>query len=73
MTAPEFQAVMENATYPVRIRTTGGREYRIRDSLAYWVPNDYPDLLFLVVPNRGVTYVKMAAIESLQIEHERPA
>jgi hypothetical protein len=70
MTAEEFQTIMANATYPVHLKTMGGNAYEIRDAHAYWVPSVYPNLVCLAVPNRGVTWFKVSAIESLGVEHE---
>jgi hypothetical protein len=69
MTSDEFQSIMENATYPLTLKTTGGHTYEIRSAHAYWVPDDYPNLMVLAIPNRGVTWFKLAAIESIEVEH----
>jgi hypothetical protein len=69
MTTQDFRSIMERATYPVEIKTTGGNTYEVPDPQAYWVPSGYPNVVFVSLPNKGVPCIKIAAIEAIEVEH----
>ena len=71
MLVDELRAMIEEAEPPYTIRTKGGRSYCITDRAHLWAPEDETELIAVVIPRKGIFVLRVNAIESVQLEHER--
>jgi hypothetical protein len=55
---------------PFTISTKGGQTYHVADRRHFWIPEDYKEFLCLVPTGKGLIFVRLSSIESVQTEHE---
>jgi hypothetical protein len=70
MTPDELQAWLEDNEPPFVFKTKGGRSYRVTDRANVWIPAAYPAMVCVGITGRGITMIKVSAIECVQIEHD---
>jgi hypothetical protein len=70
MTADEVHAWLEDNEPPWVFKTAGGRSYRITDRANVWIPAAYQEMLCVAVVGKGITLIKISALESFHIEHD---
>jgi hypothetical protein len=61
---------LEENEPPFVVGTIGGRSYTIPARSNFWIPEAYPAVLCVALTGRGIIIIRMATIESLQLEHE---
>jgi hypothetical protein len=70
MTPDEIHSWFEGNGPPFVLKTTGGRSYRITDRANVWIPAAYQETLCVAVTGKGISLIKISAIESVHIEHD---
>jgi hypothetical protein len=70
MNTDGLRALLDESVPPFTIATRGGRVYTIRDRANLWAPENFKELLCVVIPGEGLVVLRAGEIESLQIEHE---
>jgi hypothetical protein len=67
----DFRSLIEREPFtPYVIRTKSGRTYMVRDPANVWIFPMYPQTVVVAAPGAGLVLLDIAAIESVQIEHE---
>jgi hypothetical protein len=72
MKLEDFRDLVEgkDVFQPFVIRTKGGRAYPIRHRANVWLPEDYELTVCVAIRGKGITLLDVAAIESVQFEHD---
>jgi hypothetical protein len=70
MNSDELRVLLEETAPPFTIATRGGRSYHITDRANIWAPENFPAMLCVAIPGKGLVVLRASEVESLQIEHE---
>jgi hypothetical protein len=70
MNENELQTLIDEAQPPFTITTKSGWSYQITDRANIWVPPNFKEVMCLVPRGKGIIFVRVKDIESLQTEHD---
>jgi hypothetical protein len=70
MSIEEMYDLLVDSEPPFTISTKGGKTYHVADRRHFWIPEDYKEFLCLVPTGKGLIFVRLSSIESVQTEHE---
>jgi hypothetical protein len=70
MTPEQFQTLIDGASYPLTFHARGGKSDTIPDDRALLMPSTRPGTVVLCPAGRGLVFLAIAAIDSVQTERQ---
>lgn len=70
MTPDDFRNLTDEGTFPMVLQMRSGKSIPLRTRHTFFISDDYPEMVIVTRPGRGVVFVVIEAIDAIRTERE---